>query len=180
MAEEEEYLRIPGHISVKKAAELLNISYKRTYDYVHSGRIPSRKVGGKRMIPENALKDFQKNPPGRARKEGAEWHLYSSRIKVFDTQISVQLRAGQQERFVQRVQQLYRKKLHTFKGTMIRVIWQNDEHPDRVTLLLVWKDNEMPGEETRRRELEAFQRDFADVLDWDTAQIKHGNVLLST
>ena len=180
MAEEEQYLHIPGHVSVKKAAELLHLSYKRTYNYVHSGRIPSRKIGGKLMIPEEALKGFQRNPPGRARKQGAEWHLYSKRIQVFDTLIHVHVREGQQQNFMKRVRQLYSENQHTFKGTMIRVIRQSAEHPEQVTMLLVWKNNEMPDEETRQRELEAFQHDFADVLNWDTAHVEHGNVMLST
>lgn len=178
--EQDLQLSIPGHVSVKRTSEMLGVSYARVLQLIRGKRLSAQKVSGMYMIPIEAIEEFQKRPPGRARKQGAEWHLYSNRIRVFDTLIQVHVREGQQQHFMKRVRQLYSENQHTFKGTMIRVIRQSVEHPEQVTILLVWKNNEMPDEETRQRELAAFQHDFADVLDWDTAHIEHGNVLLST
>jgi excisionase family DNA binding protein len=177
---EDFYLSIPGHIPAEEAAKRLGITVQRVYQHIKAGHLSAVEVKNQYMIPEAEVENFRTRPPGRVRKRAAAWHMYDRSINVLNIQISVQVRVGQQERFRERVRQLYGEKQHAFKGTMIRVIWQNQDHPEQARLLLVWKDNEMPDEATRQRELEAFQRDFADVLDWDTARIEHGNVLLST
>ncbi len=174
------HLSIPGHISAAEAAEMLGISYERVLQLIRGKRFTYIKVSKMYMIPTGEVEEFKKNPPGRVRKSATPWHVYNGRITVTALQISIRLRAGQQERFEQRVQQLHAKQQHTFKGSMIRLVWQQAEAPEQVTIVLVWKSNEMPSEETRQQELASFQHDFADLLDWDTAQVKHERVLLTT
>jgi hypothetical protein len=38
----------------------------------------------------------------------------------------------------------------------------------------------MPEERVREQELEMFRQAFADVLDWSTAQLQHGTILMHT
>ncbi len=38
----------------------------------------------------------------------------------------------------------------------------------------------MPDEMTREQDLKAFRQALDDVLDWDTAQYKNGQVLMHT
>ncbi len=174
------HLSIPGHVSAAEAADMLNLSYERVLQLIRGKRFSYIKVSKMYMIPTEEVEEFKKNPPGRVRKSATPWHVYNGRITVTALQISVRVRQGQQERFEQRLQELYTKQQHTFKGSMIRVVWQQEEVSEQVMIVLVWKSNEMPSEETRQQELAAFQHDFADLLDWDTAQTTHGRVLLTT
>lgn len=169
MTEEKEYLRIPGHVSVKEAAEMLGISYDRTYQHVRTGRLRSKKVGGKHMIPKQAIEDFKHNPPGRIRTEPPDWRIYNSRIKLLNTTIHLKILPGKEELFEQKIQVIRAKQFYKFTGTMERYIFKNVVAPDSITILLLWKDNEMPDEATQQRELKAFKDEFADVLDWETA-----------
>jgi hypothetical protein len=49
-----------------------------------------------------------------------------------------------------------------------------------VKIWLIWKDNEMPDEATREKAFEEFRSEFADVLDWETAQSSTGEAVLYT
>jgi excisionase family DNA binding protein len=177
---DKEYLRIPDHVSVVEAGKMIGLSYRRTYQLVHEGRLPSTKVGGKHMIPIEEVEKYQRNPPGRTRIEAPDWYLFDANVKVFSTQIQVRVRAGQQELFAQKLQQIYEEQEYKFPGTMRRYIFKNTTAPDLVTIILLWKSNEMPGERVRENQLETFQSAFADVLDWDTAQITFNEGLLYT
>ncbi len=177
---EELHLSIPGHVSAAEAAEMLHLSYERVLQLIRGKRFSYIKVSKMYMIPTEEVEEFKKNPPGRSRKSATPWHVYNGRITVSALQISVRLRKGQQAQFEQRLQKLYTKQEHTFMGSMIRVIWQQEEMPEQVTIILVWKSNEMPSEEMRQQEIAAFQHDFADLLDWGTAKITRGRVLLTT
>ncbi len=53
-------------------------------------------------------------------------------------------------------------------------------HPESIEILLVWRSVATPDEAVRTQELDAFQKEFANVLDWSTATIEHGEVLLHT
>ena len=51
MAEEKEYLRIPGHMPVKEAAAILGLSEERVLQHIRARHLPSRKIDGRYMIP---------------------------------------------------------------------------------------------------------------------------------
>ncbi len=180
MAEEKEYLYIPGHVPVKRVAEVLGISEDRVLQHIHSKRLPARKVGGRYMVPEQAVEDFKHNPPGRVRTTSPEWRVYNPRIKLLCTEIRVQVRAGRQAEFEQKLKEVYEEQRHRFTGSAQRFVFKNAASPDMVTILLLWKDNEMPDEATRQRELESFKADFADVLDWEHAEISFDEGIIYT
>lgn len=171
MTEDTEYLSIPGHVPVRKVAETIGISEDRVLQHIHSGRLPASKVGGRYVIPKQAMEDFKRNPPGRIRKKPPLWRVHDSRIKLLVTEMRVQVRAGQGALFEQKLQTIYEGQQHTFTGTAQRFIFKNTSSPELVTILLLWKDNEMPDEATQQRELAAFKAAFADVLDWETAEM---------
>ena len=172
MPEEKEQLRIPGHVSVKEAARMLGISYDRAYQHVKAGRLASKKVGGKHMIPIQAVEDFKGNPPGRVRAEPPDWRVYRSRVKISATDIEVQVCSGQEERVVAKFVAIQQAQRHTFTGTIARFVLEHESNPAIVSIWLVWKDTEMPDESLVQREFEAFKTEFADVLDWETALIR--------
>src|SRR5690348_16376959 len=104
MTEQEEYLRIPGHVPAEEAAKKLGLSVKTIYQHINAGHLAAKIVRGKYMIEEQAVEDFKRNPPGRARKQPPRWRAYSSRINTLGTGIQVQIRPGQQEAFKRKLQ----------------------------------------------------------------------------
>ncbi|QBD83627.1 helix-turn-helix domain-containing protein [Ktedonosporobacter rubrisoli] len=180
MAEDEEYLSIPGYVPVKVAAKMLELSQDRITQHIHSGRLPSKKVGGRYLIPAQAVEEFRRNPPGRTRKQPARWRIYDDRVKLLSMLIQVRVRAGQRENLEQKLEKIYEEQQLRFEGSLARYILSNSASPDIVTIILHWKSNEMPDEARRKRDLEAFQQEFADVLDWESAQISEHEGLLYT
>ena len=134
------------------------------------------------MIAEADLETFvhKRIPAGRKRMEAAAWHRYGSGIRVYDLVIQVQVRAGQTKAFRQQLQAWSEEHERAFDGSMTRIVRYDEKIPEQVMIILVWKSNEMPSEEIRQQQLDTFQHDFADLLDWDNAQITYGRVLLTT
>jgi excisionase family DNA binding protein len=180
MTEEPQYLYIPGYLPVRKVAEALGISDDRVLQHIHSKRLPSKKVGGRYMVPEKAVEDFRHQPPGRSRKGAPNWHVYNSRIRLLAIEIQVNVYPGQQERFEEKLQAIRQNQQHTFTGSVERFIFKNETSPAMVTILLLWKSNEMPKDAVRQRELETFKADFAGILDWDHADFRFDEGLIYT
>jgi excisionase family DNA binding protein len=160
---------IPGYVSIKEAAKLLNISSSRMYEYARERRLPLHKAGKTYMISTESLKDFKPNPTGRMRIKPPEWRVYRGGGNVLTTEMQVHVRSGQQKKLVDTLKVIQEENRHPFSGTIARYILKDNEMFTSVTIWLVWKDNEMPDEATRERELSAFKDELADVLDWETA-----------
>lgn len=171
MAEEREYLHIPGHVSIKEAAEMLGLSDKRVLQYVLSKRLPAHKVQGRYMIPTEAVRAFQQRPHGRIRTAPTPWRVYRAGASVRVQQIEVQAYPDCQEEVRHKIQELTREQGHLFPGTMQRYICLVDQsEPVRVSILLIWKDTEVPDESIMEQSLEHFKSDFAHLLDWEQAR----------
>jgi hypothetical protein len=56
--------------------------------------------------------------------------------------------------------------------TIQRYIFKDDISPSEMSIWLIWKDTEMLDNATRDQELTAFKAELADVLNWETAQIR--------
>lgn len=165
-AEHFELPEMPGYISTEQAAKLLGISKNRVYQYINEQRLPAFRAGNMILLPITAVKDisFKMTAVGRPRKKILKWRTYCyDRLLVTD--VRVQIRPSRQTQLVERLQALHDR--HMFSGTVARYISRDES---AVSICLIWKEAEMPDEETRRREYEAFQGEFADVLDWKTAQ----------
>jgi hypothetical protein len=180
MTEENEYLSIPGHVPVKVAAKMLGLSEDRVFQHIYSRRLRAKKVGGRYMLDIHEVEDFKRNPPGRVRERAPKWRIYDRRIKLLNTQIVVPIREGQEGLLEEKIQEIYIAQEYRLSGTMGRYILRNIHSPELVTISLLWKDNEMPDEVTRQRELEAFKAQFADVLDWERAVFTHNEGVLYT
>src|SRR5438874_5125096 len=103
MAKDEEFLEVPGHVSTKKAAKMLGISYDRVYQHIRAKRLPTKRVGHMFMIPIEAIKQFKLNPPGRVRRQPPPWRVYNSRTKLLGMDVCVQVRAGQQMKLIEKL-----------------------------------------------------------------------------
>jgi excisionase family DNA binding protein len=171
---------LPGYVSVKEAAELLGISDKRVYQYVMAGRLPAQRVGHILILPVEEVKRFKPGPSGRTRTRAPSWRSYRSRGSLLATEIRVQVRSGQQGNLAEKLKAFQKADRHTFPGTVARYVSKGDEEFAEVHILLLWKDTEMPDEETRLHDLAALKDELADVLDWSTAQESTNEVLLHT
>lgn len=171
MAEEREYLHIPGHVPIKEAAEMLGLSDKRVLQYILSKRLPAHKVQGRYMIPTDAVREFQQRPHGRIRTAPTPWRIYRAGANVRVQQIEVPVNLGREEEVQTRLQALSQEQEHLFPGTMQRYICLVDQSkPIYISIMLIWKDTELPDERVLERSLEGFKADFADFLDWDSAR----------
>ncbi len=172
MTRDDDFPDIPGYVPIKEAARLLGISDPRMYGYVREKRIPALKAGRTLMIPTEEIDRFKLNPPGRVRTKAPDWRVYNPRSKLLAMEIEVEVRAGQQERLVEKLQAIYESQRHTFQGTIQRYIFKDDVSPTTISIWLVWKDTEMPDKASRERDLESFKVELADVLDWGKAKIR--------
>lgn len=165
----DEYLSIPGYLPAREAAARLGFSTERLLQHVRARHIQARKVSGRYMIAENALAAFERKPHGRTRQKATRWKHYHAGASVWMLSMDVDVFPEHVDLLQQRLENLETTQRHTFPGTMNRYISLDDCH---MTLLLVWKNTDLPNETTLLADLEAFKHDFADVLDWNTAQIK--------
>jgi hypothetical protein len=61
---------------------------------------------------------------------------------------------------------------HVSSTTIQRYIFKDDISPSEMSIWLIWKDTEKLDNATRDKELTAFKAELADVLNWETAQIR--------
>ena len=178
MADIHEFPDVPGYVSIKQAAEMLGITDKRVYRYIDLGRLPAYKTGGVFLLAEEDVRQFKLNPPGRTRRVPPPWRAYSRRSTVLATEIQVPVRAGQQERLIEKLAEIQETNRHTFSGTIARYLIQGNPQLTSVHLVLVWKDTEMPEASIRERELKALQAELAELLEWEHAHLSTNERLL--
>src|SRR5207245_11148128 len=98
MADINEFLSVPGYVSIKQAAEMLGITDKRVYRYIDLGRLPAYKSGGVFLLAEEDVRQFKLNPPGRTRAEPPRWRVYNPRSNVLVHETQVPVRACPNEK----------------------------------------------------------------------------------
>ena len=151
---------------------MLGLSDKRVLQYILSKRLPAHKVQGRYMIPTAAVQEFQQKPHGRIRTTPTPWRVYRAGANVRVQQIEVPAYPERQEDLRTRLQALSREQEHLFPGTMQRYICLIDHGKALwVSILLIWKDTELPDESVLEHSLESFKAAFADLLDWPNAQL---------
>lgn len=178
--DENESSSIPGYISTKQAARLLGVSNHRLYQYVKAGRLPVVRVGKAFMLRVEDVENFKPKPSGRMRTKAPSWREYRSRGKMLTMDIHVPVHPGQQEQLLETLQAIQRADLHTFVGTVARYVIKGDEELTTLHILLIWKDIEMPAEAVREEDLRAFQKELADVLDWEKAEYSLNEIIIHT
>ena len=129
------------------------------------------------MLAEESVERFRPQINGRQRTVTPLWRMSDGENTRQILSIVVQLRAGQQGRFMERLQKLKQEKLYLFPGTGDRNIAEDDASPGMIEIQLRWKQGDMPDEVAREKALEEFREMFADVLDWQTAQYQMKTVL---
>ena len=180
MAEESETSNTRDFVTTSEAAEALGVSYYTVYEYIKEKRLVAEMVGGIYMIPKKALQEFKAKPTGRTRSKPPPWRIYRAGAKVRGMDIRVRLRAGQQERLVEKLRAILEGQHYLFPGTMQRYIFEEDTEPKHVVISLIWKDTEMPDEIAIQQDLKPLQAELADVLDWDTVEYTIKRAIIHT
>ena len=171
---------LPGYISIREAADILGVSDKRVYQYVRAGRLPARRVGNILILPVEEVRQFKPSPSGRVRAKAPSWRAYRSRGALLITDIRVPVRAGQQAKLIEKLKAIQKGDRHTFQGTVARYVVKGDEELTAVEIVLIWKSTEMPTEARRKEDLDLFQEELADVLDWQAARYVSNEVIIHT
>ena len=171
MTEYFELPEVPDYISTDQAAQILGISKQRVYQYIEEKRLPAFRAGNVILLRKEAVQQFKPNITGRPRKKEPAWRVYRDGSRLLGTDIQVQIRPGKQDELVEKLKAIYKGQRHTFPGTIGRYVFKDDVFPAAVSILLIWKDTEMPDEEEREKILAAFQAELADVLNWETARV---------
>jgi excisionase family DNA binding protein len=180
MSENDDIPKISEYVTVKEAAEILNISDKMVYFYIDNKRLRAVRASNLLLIPVEELESFKQKSVGRPRTKTPAWRISTKDNALFVTLINVQIRAGKQDRLMKRLNEIRRRGLHDFSGTVARYITGYKKSPDKIEILLIWKTSVAPDEATREQALEAFRQALADVVDWDTAEYDDGTVFMHT
>ena len=180
MNEDDDRPKLPGYVTIKEAAKILNLSDKRVYDYVADGRLPSVWASHVIMIPLEEVKNFRPNISGRPRRSIPQWHISPNDNLLLSTLILVNLRNGQRNALTQKLEEIRREKQHLFPGTIDRYIIGDEALIGPIQILLIWRSSVMPDEDTREQYLAEFREALDDVLDWGTAEYHPGRVFMHT
>lgn len=180
MSDEVNIPNIEKYVSIKEAAKILGLAYKTVHEYVSEGRIQAVRAADVILIPLEEVERFKPNIAGRPRKSNPRWHISPEDNTLLATSIHVQVRAGQQEMLLKKLEEVKQAGQHNFPGTVARYIIGPEQSPEKVEILLIWRSSVMPGETERERALEAFRQALADVLDWSTAQYSTSKVYMHT
>ncbi len=148
MTEYFELPEVPEYISTDQAAKILGISKQRVYQFIEEKRLPAFRAGNVILLKEEVVKQFKPNITGRPRKKGPLWRVYRGGIAVIGKDIQVEVRDGQEERLKEKLYTIYQEQRHIFPGTIQRYIFKDKSFPTVVSILLIWKDTDMP---TRQR-----------------------------
>ncbi len=178
-----EYLDLPNmpeYVSIKEAAKILGVSDKRVYAYIEDGRLPAVRAAHVIMIPIEEVKKFKPKISGRPRKNTPMWRTSPTDNMLLTTSIFVKVRAHQQERLREALEEMKQAGEHIFPGTIARYFLMSKTHPENVEILLIWRSTMMPDESEREQALNEFRQALAEVLDWSSAQYDHGEVFLHT
>ncbi len=167
-------------ITTSEAAEALGVSYYTVYEYIREKRLVAEMVGGIYMIPKKAVQEFKAKPTGRTRTKPPPWRIYRAGAKVRGMDIRVSVRAGRQQRLIEKLNAILEGQRYLFPGTMQRYVFEEDTEPKNIIISLIWKDTEMPDESVIQQDLKPLQTELADVLDWDTAQYTIKQAIIHT
>lgn len=170
--------RVPGYLSVREAAGIIGVSERSVYGYIEAGKLPGARIGNIIVVEAEPVYNYQRMPPGRLRVRPPSWHIPPLKNSQYLTTIRVRVRPGQSSALDQKLAEIRAARKHLLPGTTARYIGRSQLDPNEMVIILVWRSATMPAEEERVAALAALQADLAEVLAWETATEKEGQVLL--
>ena len=171
---------IPGYVDIKEAAKILGVAESSVYRYIQSGRLQAYQAGRNIMITVDALRQFRPTPTGRPRKKAALWRASPDTSSFFITYMKVEVRSGQQEKLLKKLWTIKQEERHLFPGTVMRFISLDNVSSEQAMIQLVWKIGDIADEKELQQELDAFELELTDVLNWETAQYNTDKVIIHT
>ena len=130
---------MPGYLSVKGAAQQIGVS-ERT---IEAGRLPGARIGSMTVVKAGSLEGYRR-VPGQQRTRIPIWHVPPENNLQYLTGMTVPLRTGQSEQFLQPLQELRADGKHLLPGTAARSIALNLAEPGKIHLVLVWSLSIIP------------------------------------
>lgn len=180
MSEVDDIPKIPGYVSVKEAAEMLKVSDKMVYFYVENKRLGAVRASNLLLIPIAEIEKFEQKSVGRPRTKTPTWRKSSKDNALFMTSIRVQVYADKRGGLSERLDEIRRIGSYDFPGTIARYIIEYETPSEGIEILLIWKMGTAMDEDSRETAFNQFRQKLSDILDWNTAQYEHGDILLHT
>lgn len=169
---------VPGYLSVREAARILGVSERSVYGYIESGKLPGARIGNIIVVVAEAVYTYERRAPGRVRTTTPPWHMPPLKNLQYLTSITVRMHPGQNELLEEKLHEMRVENRHRLPGTAARYIARNQNDPEEIEIILIWRSVVMPPPEVRETALAALYADLAHALDWSTASRREGRVLL--
>lgn len=167
-----------AYLTIKEAAQILGVSLRSVYGYVEEGKLKGERVGTFLMVKENEVRKFKRRPPGRMRSVTPRWRASPATNRSYATTIVARVRPGQGKVLEEKVVEWRKEKKHVLEGTSARYVVRDQARAEEVEIVLIWREVIMPKQARREAALVALREDLVDVLEWETAIMNEGSVLL--
>jgi excisionase family DNA binding protein len=179
---DEDYLPniTPEFVSVREAAKMLGVSERSVYGYIEERKLPGFKATNLTVVALKDVHAFKRGTTGRPRTRVPEWRISDNENVQYLTQVFIQIRNGQKEELLRRLEEIRKGNMHTFPGTVARYFAQSQTDDNALQILLVWRGTVMPDEEIRSSALADLKENLADLLEWDSAHVEMHEVLMHT
>lgn len=165
-------------ISICDAGRMLGVSERCVYGYMEEGSLPGFRAQSLTVLRKEDVLNYRRRPPGRLRTRTPVWHEPPVMNPASLTSITVGIRPGREQKFLQKMQEIRLCNKHLLCGTTARYIMHNMDKGNEVQIVLIWRAVSMPPEEERQAALAALFDDLAEVLDWQTAIFAEGVVVI--
>ena len=165
-------------LSIQDAARMLGVSERSVYGYMEEGSLPGFRAQSITVLRKEDVLNYRRRASGRTRVRTPVWHEPPVMNPASLSSITVRIRRGQERNFLQKVQEFRLANKHLLHGTTARYIMYNRDKENEVQIVLIWRGASMPPEEERQAALAAFFDDLAEMLDWQTARLAEGVVVM--
>lgn len=157
---------------------MLGLSTRRIYNYIQEGRLARVRQGKILRVSTEDVATLARRAPGRARTSQPSWHQAPAQNRQYATTITLRLRPGQEHRLEPLLKKIRQENTHRLPGTVARYLLRAHDDPQEITLILMWRAFALPPAEERVAAFAALRADLENTLEWETASIKEGQVLL--
>ena len=172
-------VQVEDFLSVRDAARIMGVSTRSVYGYIEQGKLLGIRIGASIAVHAEAVRNYQRPVVGRPRTRTPIWRVPVVMNLQYLTTISVRTREGQGAKLEPRLAEIRAGGKHLISGTVARYIVRDKVNPDEIEIVLVWRKLVMPPDEERQAAISALCADLADILDWDTASYREGQVVMN-
>lgn len=180
MREDSEIPPLPGYLTVKQVAKMLDLSERMVHTYIQDGRLQARRAGNVIIIAEEDFLQFQRAKKGRPRTRLPVWRKSVGDNLEYVTDITARLKEGQSANFLAKLDEFRGEGQHMIPGTVARYISRGGPDLGQVRIILIWRTTVMPEKAECEAAIKAMSTDLAEMLDWGTLKITYEPVVLHT